>query len=359
MTAPSNAGPPSPPVDSSEPDASTGLTDATSPEVTTAAAAVWRKLRSAYDERDADIVLDRSEIGELLAWQPRSTLIDPAYKDRTGFGEDFLGVQVSVPTVRTDLTDDLAVPIGGDDAVLRYHHFSIVLSVSRRLARWTAVNLDGRRRYVIERGSGDWSYDPRLPVAVQTGEELYADNDLDRGHIVRRQDPVWGDTYEDALAANDDTFHFTNCAPQHRWFNQDPDTWLGLEDHILTTVAGLALRADVFTGPVLSDDDPFYRDVAIPLAFWKVVATVDDSDELHASAYLLSQDELIGDLERATIDAAEGPVFGPYKTFQVAVAEVEQLTGLDFGPLRERDSFVAAARRARVELTSPSDAVLG
>lgn len=327
--------------------------------MTTAAAAVWRKLRSAYDERDAETVLSRSEVGELLAWQPRSTLIDPAYEDRVGFDEEFLAVPVPVPAVGADLVDDLAVPVGQADAVLRYHHFSIVMSVSRRLARWTAANLDGRRRYVIERGSGDWSFDPRLPVEVHTGEGLYADNDLDRGHIVRRQDPVWGDSYEEALAANDDTFHFTNCAPQHRWFNQDPETWLGLEDHILTTVAGQALRAHVFTGPVLSDDDPFYRDVAIPLAFWKVVATVDDTDELHATAYLLSQDELIGDLERATIDPAEGPVFGPYKTFQVAVAEVEQLTGLDFGPLRDRDPFVRVARRARVELTSPSDAVLG
>lgn len=326
----------------------------TEPEVTTAAAAVWQRLRAAYDDRDDETVLTRSEVGELLAWEPRSTVIDPSYADRAGFDESFLGVAVPVPVVPGDLGDDLALPVGGDDPVLRYHHFSIVVSASRRLARWTAVNLDGRRRFVVDRGSGDWSYDPRLPADVQAGEELYADNDLDRGHIVRRQDPVWGDTYEEALAANDDTFHFTNCAPQHARFNQDSATWLGLEDHILTTVAGMALRADVFTGPVLSDDDPFYRDVAIPLAFWKVVVTVDDADDLHATAYLLRQDELIDDLARPT---AEGPVFGPYKTFQVAVADVEQLTGLNFGALRERDPFVRTGRRGRVELTSPSQAV--
>ena len=172
---------------------------------------------------------------------------------------------------------------------------------------------------------------------------------------------MWGDTLEEALAASDDTFHFTNCSPQHARFNQNPETWLGLEDHILSTVAGTMIRAAVFTGPVLSDDDPFYRDIAVPLSFWKVVATVDEVEELHATAYLLTQADLI-DALAGTADV--GPVFGAYKTFQVAVADVEARTGLDFGALRERDPFVTAGGRVRaggldrVELTSPSQAIV-
>lgn len=326
----------------------------TEPVGTTAGALVWQKLQASHDRRDAQTTLTRSEVGELLAWRPRPTAIDPAYGDRTGYDADFLGVNLPVPTVTADLEADLALPFDVDDPVLRYHHFSLVMSVSRRLARWTAVNLDGRRRFVTERSGDHWSFDPRIAADVQTGEPLYADNDLDRGHLVRRQDPVWGDTLEEALAASDDTFHFTNCAPQHANFNQSAETWLGLEDYVLTTVSGALLRASVFTGPVLSGDDPFYRDVAIPLAFWKVVATVDDLGDLHSSAYVLRQDELIADLARPT---AVGPVFGAYKTFQVAVASVEEQTGVQFGVLRERDAF-GSSGEVRRELSTPSRAVL-
>ena len=165
--------------------------------------------------RDPEVVLTRAEVTELLERAPRPLAVDPAYEDRTGFDVDFLAVPVPLPVLDPDIAEDAAIPTGaGDDPVLRYHHFSVVLSRSRRLARWTAVNLDGRRRYVVDRSGDSWVLDPRLPAGAQVGEALYADNDLDRGHLVRRQDPVWGDTLEEALAANDDTFHFTNCAPQ-------------------------------------------------------------------------------------------------------------------------------------------------
>ena len=61
-------------------------------------------------------------------------------------------------------------------------------------------------------------------VSEQTGEDVYRDNDLDRGHLVRRLDPAWGPK---SAAAVDDTFHFTNCAPQHHEFNAGRTLWLG------------------------------------------------------------------------------------------------------------------------------------
>lgn len=308
-------------------------------------APVWARLVASHAARDPEVVLTLGEIADLLEHVPRTLAVDPDYGSRTGFDETFLGVAVPVPTLGADVADDAALPEGAeDDPVLRYHHFSVVLSASRGLARWTAANLDGQRRFLVDRTSDRWVLDPRLPDGVQVGEALYAHNDLDRGHLVRRQDPVWGDTYDEAVAANDDTFHFTNCSPQHSAFNQSPDTWLGLEDYVLTTVADQRLRAVVLTGPVLGDRDPVYRDVEIPLEFWKVVATVDDAGELHATAYVLSQAELVDDLddpvgsERIEVEIDDlGPVFGPYKTFQVPVADVEAVTSLDLGPLRDAD----------------------
>ena len=308
---------------------------------------VWQRILTAYDRRDPELVLTRRQVADLVAYAPRPVSIDPAYEDRAGYDEVFLGVTVPVPVLGESIADDVAIPAGSDDdPVLRYHHFSVVLSKRRRLARWTAANLDGRRRFVVDRTSDDWVFDPRLPADAQVGDALYADNDLDRGHLVRRQDPVWGDSYEEALAANDDTFHFTNAAPQHKWFNQNPDTWLGLVDYILTTVADARLRATVLTGPVLGADDPVYREVEIPLAFWKVVATVDDVGELHATAYVLSQAKLIDDPGIGIDDV--GPVFGPYRTFQVPVTEVESSTALDFGPLRAADPLAGTNDRVLV-----------
>jgi len=313
---------------------------------------VWQRLRQARARRDPEVTLTRGEVTELLERAPRPLAVDPAYEDRAGFDLDFLAVPVPLPRLDPAIAEDAAIPADADgDPVLRYHHFSVVLSRSRRLARWTAVNLDGRRRYVVDRSGDSWTLDPRLPDEAQVGEALYADNDPDRGHLVRRQDPVWGDTLEEALAANDDTFHFTNCAPQHADFNQSPETWLGLEDYILNTVSDLQLRASVMTGPVLAEDDPLYREVAIPLAFWKAVATVDDSGALHATAYVLRQDELVGGIE-TRVDGT-GPVFGPYRMFQVPVTDIEAATLLDLGPLRDADPLAGDA------LGSAGDGVRG
>jgi endonuclease G len=56
---------------------------------------------------------------------------------------------------------------------------------------------------------------------------------------------------------------------------------------------------------------------------------VKEDGSLSATAYLLSQESLLEDLE--------GFEFGAYKTYQVAVRKTEELTGLDFGALKGVD----------------------
>ena len=83
----------------------------------------------------------------------------------------------------------------------------------------------------------------------------------------------------------------------------------------------------VFTGPVLADNDPEYRGIQLPRQYWKVVAMVKADGKLSVTAYLLSQADLIDELEEAF-------VFGQYRTFQVRVEKIEKLTGLNFGVLK-------------------------
>jgi endonuclease G, mitochondrial len=57
---------------------------------------------------------------------------------------------------------------------------------------------------------------------------------------------------------------------------------------------------------------------------------VKEDGALSATAYLLSQDSLVQGLE-------EEFSFGAYKSFQVPIRRVEELTGLGFGDLKDAE----------------------
>lgn len=261
---------------------------------------------------------------------PEALAIDPDYASRGGYDPDFLGVALPLPGVGSNA----AVA----SAELRYHHFSVVMQRERRLALFTAVNIDGSRTDAPLRSDDRWILDPRLPREEQTGAAVYEDNALDRGHLVRRLDPAWGPL---ARPANDDTFHYTNSAPQHHAFNAGSTLWLGLEEYVLGTARADRLRVSVVSGPVLAPDDPPYRGVLLPRQFFKVVAVVDEQGALAVTGYVLGQHAF---LPGVLTEAA----FGAYRTFQVPVALVAALTGLDLSayvhadPLGTREATVAA-----------------
>ena len=261
--------------------------------------------------------------------------IDPNYADRRGYDPGFLGGgsrRVPLPRLSPAQRQKAAVnrqANGQDDVLLPYHHFTLVMNRERRLAFFTAVNIDGRITHNFTREADKWSPDPRIGADEQTSEALYTANELDRGHLVRRLDPAWGSSRSAAKLANDDTFHFTNCSPQHKNFNQNRTTWAGLEDYILKNADVEDLKVSVFSGPLLDSDDATYRGVQIPRQFWKVVVMARSAGELSATAYLLSQADLVRDLEAFT--------YGAYRTFQVPLRQIETITALDFGELRRFD----------------------
>jgi endonuclease G len=106
---------------------------------------------------------------------------------------------------------------------------------------------------------------------------------------------------------------------------------------------------------VFAADDDQYRGIQLPRQFWKVVAMVKQSGDLSATAYLLSQEQLIKGLEIA----AEAFSYGAYRTYQVPVRHVEDITGLSFGPLADADplSRHEAAMAAR-EVQRPDHLLL-
>ncbi|KJQ53836.1 DNA/RNA non-specific endonuclease [Microbacterium sp. SA39] len=258
-----------------------------------------------------------------------------------GYDSDFLATGVPLPRPARPVRE------------LAYPRFSVLLDPQRRLAAVTAVHIDGRLLLDLPR-TGEWRLDPRIDDGEQTGPEVYARNDLDRGHLVRRRDPGWGGT-ADARDAMEATFFYPNAAPQAAGFNQSKELWLGLEDHVLAYAEATDQRVSVFTAPVLAEDDPPYRGIRIPLRFWKIAAWQAPSG-LRAAGFVLDQTELI--------DTREGllasPPLGAFRTFQVPIAEIAALASVDFGPLVAADVLGDEKLRAEGwrELSSPGDLVL-
>jgi endonuclease G len=150
-----------------------------------------------------------------------------------------------------------------------------------------------------------------------------------------------------AERANFDTFHYTNAAVQQSSLNQGKQLWLGLESYILDNARTKGFRACVFTGPVNRPDDPEVKPgVFAPREFWKVVAMLDadgNASKLHATAYLLSQGELIRELleRRSRTEGMEGFVLGEYRTFQIAIRDLADATGYDFKAYLDADPLAA------------------
>ncbi|WP_299820039.1 DNA/RNA non-specific endonuclease [uncultured Roseibium sp.] len=288
------------------------------------------------------------------------------FEGRQGYQPDFLGegsLRVPLPELNSVQVLKLAQTHSGETE-LKYTHYSAVINGERRLAFYAAANIDGNelRR---PRRINSFKLDPRLAEDKQAGEDLYSRNDLDRGHLIRRLDPCWG-TKEEAELANLDSMYFPNIAPQHKKLNQR--IWLKLEEHVLDKTDDADARISVFVGCIFDDGDPVQKrtGIQVPMRFWKVVASISRTRRgrsnrrvLQAQAFILSQEHLVKpkDLEL---------VFGQgFEEYQVTIEELERLTGHDFGPLRDADTFAVtsemrAEHKQKLEsvtglLTGPSD----
>ncbi len=287
----------------------------------------------------------------------------PEIRSRAGYDPAFLGngsQGVPLPGLAGTLAGKAVIvdrqATGINRFVLPYTHFSVVMNGERRTPFYSAVNIDGRQLRRIPRGDR-WFLDTRIPAGVQIGNAVYSNNDLDRGHMTRRLDPVWGPP-EVASQADAETFCYTNACPQHKDLNQKQ--WQQLEDYVLNNAGAHDLRVCVITGPVLRASDRPYRGILLPEEFWKVVVLVKETGELSATGYVLSQKDMISGLEAAF-------AFGAFKTYQVPIQRIAEMTGLDFGRLPEFDPLqrvrpeavgLEAAATGVVQVTGPASLVL-
>jgi endonuclease G len=328
------------------------------------------------------------------------------YRDRSGYKRQFLdGFDIPLPGLGDDLIGKAAAnksaEPGDDPNELKYHHFSVVMNRERRLAFFTACNVDGNSAKSVDRktktvtplrpdsaglesaeSAADaeaeaWYTDRRIDPDDYTGEAFYEKQKIpgfpnpqskgriarmfQKGHLVRRLDPCWG-TDDLALQAEEDTFHWTNCSPQVGFFNQGtaaPSTpgtgggalWRAVENYVLRNAVADKQRVTSFTGPIFTDEDRSYRGIQVPGRFFKIAVWVEDG-ELRSLAMIADQRPVLKVWPEALFSEAPESVslaeafmdpdeLDAVDDFLTTIARVEADTGLDFGDA-VRDADVRA-----------------
>jgi endonuclease G, mitochondrial len=262
-----------------------------------------------------------------------------------GFDKDFLSVLINLPELSTSNKEN-AFSINGSE-VIDYTHFSLALNKVRRFAFWVAWNIDGGNIRRLSRKGIPFIIDPRVPQEFQVGDELYEGNRLDRGHVARRADLLWG-APADAEKANKDSFFFTNITPQMDDFNQGRigGLWGRLEDAVFEDTDVEDLKVSLFGGPVFRDDDRNFMNVKLPREFWKVIMFVEDG-KLKAKGFLLAQN--LDQLKAFELDA--------FKVYQVALTEIEERCGLTFPDALKGVDSVGKRLRSLREVVSERKAL--
>jgi endonuclease G, mitochondrial len=236
----------------------------------------------------------------------------------TGYSKNFLSVEVGLPELSSENRQNAFIVNGSE--IVNYNHFSLVLNKIRRFAFWVGWNIDGGNIKKVSRKGISFILDPSIPQEFQVGDEIYEGNRLDRGHIARRADLLWGDLAE-VKRANRDSFFFTNIAPQMDDFNQagKGGLWGRLEDAVYQDTDVEDLKVSLFGGPVFRDDDRQFRGVKLPREYWKIIIFIEDN-KLKAKGFMLSQN----------LDVLQVIDLDQFKVYQVALKEIEERCGLTF-----------------------------
>lgn len=274
--------------------------------------------------------------------------VDRDYTNRTSFDTRFLEPhEVPLPTPNAKLAKQIAPLRGGEpnaeSGLLAYEHFAVVMNRSKRLAMFTATNIDGATYLAVDRATGQvggaegdkWFIDPRISETFTTGQDFYSEwsSYFDRGHLTRRTDPTWG-TEEEAERANADTFHFTNCSPQHFRFNQTTKYWQGVERYVLENglfANDASKRLVVLQGPIFdSKIDLYADDLQIPSSFFKIVLWNGRGNQLRAVGLVVDQLALLSE-SRKNLGQPRDVASVDVSQWRVAIATIERRTGLSFG----------------------------
>jgi endonuclease G len=311
--------------------------------------------------------------------EEKSLVFDSVYAKRPGYDPLFLDIEIPLPAIDPSRHDELysvadyqayyedyrnvpRMALGDstpdEPLILPYHHYSLAFNKQYRMCHWTASNCDYREvermdtRKRADLGGENWRYDPRVPEQLQLGNaDVYGPaKRLDRGHIVRREDNAWGAAGLPTDYANADTYHWTNCTPQHEAFNQEnpkdnrpgssiykdkgvKGIWGEFEGDLAGAVEKGGGQVTIFAGPLLyehfAETDWGKGKVAIPKKFWKVYVVPESSAKptrLQVYGYIFSQEPAV----KAYGMTYEGVDLPKFERNRATLDQISEVTGIIF-----------------------------
>ena len=272
-----------------------------------------------------------------------------------GYDPNFLSTPYTVPLpqLSADQQADTLTEPEHPDGLFPHANYTVAVSASRRLAWFSAANLDATLFQPVTRRqlTSYWRREKNLPKEnlVTGGWYKLSEKKLQRGHMTPADCMEWGSDPTDAILNANSTFYFSNAVPQIQRLNGGE--WGLLERYIGEECAKASNgRLCVQTGPVLQANDPLYiyrllgQSLQIPVLFWKAIWYFDPEGRLCRIGFLMSQSNLLQKSGLLQVESASraarmpGPFeqLGDYKTYQVGVETLQQLTGLELaGATRE------------------------
>jgi endonuclease G, mitochondrial len=283
---------------------------------------------------------------ELDAEEIKKIEVSIDFSECNGYQSKFLGSKhtIPLPQPQAAIKKHLAKADSGNSTELKYFNYSVLYHASRKLPLISAVNVDGDDAVRLDhtKRKDNWLRDNRLDFDIQLDDKYYTNSGFDRGHMSRREDANWGSSADEAKRNADLTCMFTNACPQVPQLNQSSrkGLWGRLEKIILETGAkaeiGKTAKITVFNGPILKNDDPFFRNIQIPVEFFKIVLWLTDKDTLKATAFKLSQINQLNITEEEQLDVDQNIEF---KEFQCSIASLQKITKIDFSKIIPFDTF--------------------
>jgi endonuclease G len=275
-----------------------------------------------------------------------------SFNECQGYKADFLGINISMPQPTKKIENEIAL-LKDKSKELKYFNYSVIFNAVRRMPLISAINVEGDAALRLDdsKRKDDWLRDNRIDIECQLFDKFYSKSKFDKGHMGRFEDANWDTTEAKALRNGIYTCFYTNACPQVPDINRTGDNlWGNLEKTILEKGIkkehGKQAKMTVFNGPIFEkDEERIFKGVRIPMSFFKIILWLNDNNQLKATAFKLSQENLVGQisfdesmrLDDEGLDIDEVVVF---KNYQCSIKSLIALTEIDFQDLVKYDTYV-------------------
>ena len=141
------------------------------------------------------------------------------FEGAAGYVPTFLGSNHSIdlPRMTSEIKRELAPLKNSTDTELKYANYSLVMNRERRTAFFIAGNIEGSQMWKTQGLGGlpkrpQWSFDPRMDDVFQPDDTIFS-NAMQRGHLFKREDAVWGVDADAMKLADEHSFRSRTRRP--------------------------------------------------------------------------------------------------------------------------------------------------